>query len=156
MDDLNKSLRQLKSYAQFQNRKRLFNKEKPGDIPDEFREYFYDFIDDEWDIIGESDPKFTAHIQLKKAIKRDGIESEVNDVIDRMSEIEARLNDEGFNSKFIIKLNGKVQQVQNPDSYRYPIYKFTGIGDTVSLRHYKGGKYPDSEYVYGQIDYFLV
>lgn len=73
-----------------------------------------------------------------------------------MSEVEARLNDEGFNSKFIIKINGKAQQIQNPDSYRYPIYKFTGIGDKTYLRHYKDGKYSDSEYVYAQIDYFLV
>ena len=156
LDDLNKSLKQLKSFVQYQNRKRLVNKDNLGDISEDFKIYFYELIDEGWEVFGDWDPKWTAHIQLKKAIKRDGIESEVNDVIDRMSEIEARLNDEGFNSKFIIKLNGKVQQVQNPDSYRYPIYKFTGIGDTVSLRHYKGGKYPDSEYVYGQIDYFLV
>lgn len=39
-----------------------------------------------------------------------------------------RLVDQGFDSKFIIYFNGKDQQVQNTDSYRVPLYRFTGIG----------------------------
>ncbi len=157
LDDLNRNLKKLKSYSEYQTRTRLINKDKLGDVSEDFKIYFYELLDNGWELFGDHDPKFAAHILLKKAIKRDGIENEVNDVIDRMSEIEGRLTEEGFNSKFMVKLNDKAQQIQNPNSYRYPIYKFTGVGENNNLiGYYKNGIYPSSEFVYGQIDYFLI
>jgi len=154
--ELERSIRGFKSFIQMKNRSRLVNKEKIGDLSKDFEHYFYDLIDDGWEIFGDHDPTFYYHIRLKNPLKREGIEDEVNNIIDRMSEVRDRLGEEGFDSKFIINVNGKPQQVQNPDSYKVPIYKFTGIGDEWTLKYHKDGKYSEEEYVFAIIDYYII
>ena len=51
LDDLNKSLKQLKSFVQYQNRKRLVDKDNLGDISEDFKIYFYELIDEGWEVL---------------------------------------------------------------------------------------------------------
>ena len=156
LDDLNRNLKILKSYGQYQNRKRLVNKDKLGDIADDFKAYFYDLTDEGWQVLGDWDPKFYFDIRIKKFLSKDGIESEFKNIVDRMSEVRDRLEDEGFQSKFIIYFNGKAQQIQNPDSYRVPLYKFTGIGDTIGAEYFRRNGYDPNDYFLAEIEYAIV
>lgn len=156
LKDLSHNLDRLRSYAQHQNRQRLVNKDKQDYISNEFQDYFQELLDDGWKFHGDWDPKFYYHSKLKKFIKIDVIESEFENIVDRMSEVRDRLEDEGFQSKFIIRFNGKHQQVQNPDSYRVPLYQFTGIGDSVSDKYIRRNGYDPSKYLFDGIEYVIV
>jgi hypothetical protein len=153
LKDLSHNIGRLKSYAQYKNRERLYDDRK---ISDEFQPYFADLIQDEgWSYYIWSGPEFYTKIQLKKFIKKEGIEKEFENILDRMSETRDRLVDQGFDSKFIIYFNGKAQQVQNPDSYRVPLYKFTGIGDENKSYIKDKGLSPD-EYLFADIDFAII
>lgn len=153
-EDIDHLYKRIKSYTKFHNRKELVT--KTGDISDRFKHYFYDLIDEGWEIRGQNIYQVYVDITLKNILRKDGIESATNDLIDRMSEIRDRMSNEGFESKFIITLNDKAQQIQNPNNHKVPIYKYTGIGDENKLRYYKDGKYSQEEYVFAEIKFYII
>jgi hypothetical protein len=89
-----------------------------------------------------------AYAIFRKEIKEENAQSEIENIIDSLFEIKHRLEDEGYDSKFLIKLNNKEQQEVNPHDYRNPIYKYRGIGNKIST--IKDG------YVLGRIDFYLI
>ena len=152
INELEKILNRFNSLISLKNRNRLVNNSK---LSDDFIHYFHELIDSGWDISINTN-NYYLHIILKNVLKKEGLKSEVNSIIDTMTELHNRLNDEDLDSKFIIQINGKAQQIQNPNSYRTPIYKFTGIGDNKYLKYYMNGIYSDSEYVFGKIDLHII
>ncbi len=155
LKDISHNLGRLKSYTQYKNRQRLYQGNR--DISDEFKPYFADLIQDEdWSYYIGSGPEFYTIIQLKKCLKKEGIEQEFENILDRMSETRDRLVDQGFDSKFIIYFNGKAQQVQNPDSYRIPLYKFTGIGEMDYKSYLNDNGYSSDEYLFAKIEFAIV
>lgn len=70
LEELDRSLKQLKSYAQYQNRTRLVNKDNPGDVSEDFKIYFYDLIDDGWELIGDWDPKVDSSYSFKESTQK--------------------------------------------------------------------------------------
>lgn len=155
LKDLSHNLGRLKSYAQHQNRNRLY--QGNSEISDEFKPYFADLIQDEgWSYYIWSGPEFYTKIELKNFIKKEGIDKEFENIVDRMTETRDRLVDQGFDSKFIIYFNGKAQQVQNPDSYRVPLYKFTGIGDRDYKSYIEDKGLSSDEYLFAKIDFVII
>ena len=155
LKDISHNLGRLKSYAQHKNRQRLYQGNR--EISDEFQPYFADLIQDEgWSYYIGSGPEFYTRIELKKCLKKEGIEREFENILDRMSETRDRLVDQGFDSKFIIWLNGKAQQVKNPDSYRVPLYKFTGIGDSNYSSYLTDKGLSPDEYLFAKIEFAIV
>lgn len=69
-------------------------------------------------------------INIRKTVKNVNLEEVYKFLVDRMYEIKGRLEDEGFDSKFIISFNNEPQQEANPGNYREPIYKFQGVSKT--------------------------
>lgn len=150
---LSQQMSRLKGFVQYNNRGRV--KLTKGKLDSEFRQYFLDMEDDGWEYwpnIGQ----FCIRMVLKNAILKKDAESELNYIVDRMSEIKDRLSEEGFDSKFLIFYNGKGQMVDNPNSYREPLFKYTGIGDELTLKYFKDGKYSDDDYLFAKIDYVII
>jgi len=168
LKEISDNLNRLNSYAQFNNRKRIssrYQTDKPtnkNEISDEFSIYFYDLIDDDWSLSINNDADFYTRIEIRKCIKKEGLELEFNTILDTMSEIRDRLVDEGFKSKFIIFFNDRSQQVTNPEDYSLPIYKFTGIGG--GNFHYVigdhlssiGGSYKTSDFIFAKIEFIII
>ena len=160
LNDLSHSMSRLKSYAKFQNRKRLRNTEKPSLLPDEFIVYFADLIQDEGWVYSINNTDFATYIRLTKVIKKEGIEQEFENIVDRMTETRDRLGDQGFQSKFIIYFNNKAQQVQNPNSYSIPLYQFTGVGENIPIYNSAystdPNQYSRDEYIFAKIEFAIV
>jgi len=164
LKDLSHNLGRLKSYAQHQNRKRLHQGYQGdsdgrdfGEISDEFKPYFVDLIDDEgWIYYMNHEPTFYTRIELKNCIKKEGIEQGFENILDRMTETRDRLVDQGFDSKFIIYLNGKAQQIKNPDSFRVPLYKFTGLGDNDYASYLEDKGLSTDEYIFAKIEFVII
>ena len=152
IDNLENIIKKFNSFSSWNNRNRLIN---GGGLSPEFKDYFYDLLDNDWELSISSSSHY-VYLNFRKALRRDGLESEVNSVISIMTEIRDRFVYEGFDSKFIFYINGKAQQVQNPGNYRVPIYKYLGIGGSSYLGSYKGGIYSEEEYVYGKIDFYII
>lgn len=166
LKDLSYNLDRLKSYAQYKNRERLHRQfdddvtddnygKLLGEIGSEFEHYFYDLTDEGWTYYMNYEPTFYTRIELKNFLKKDGIEQEFENIVDRMSEIRDRMKDEGFKSKFMIFLNGKVQQDLNPNDYSLPLYKFSGLGDSYESYIREKG-YDPNEYLFAKIEFAIV
>jgi hypothetical protein len=163
LKDLSHNMGRMKSYAQHKNRERLHkgyqtrNGQDMSKISDEFQPYFTELIDDYgWTFHMDPEPNFYTKMYLKKCIKKEGIEQEFENILDRMTETRDRLSDEGFDSKFIIYLNGKAQQIKNPDSYRVPLYKFTGLGDSNYSSYIESKNLSTDEYLFAKIDFVII
>ena len=167
LKDLSHNLGRLKSYAQYKNRERL-HRQYDDDVTDDqiygingklgkdFEHYFADLLQDEgWTYYMNHEPTFYTKIDLKNFIKKEGIEQEFENIVDRMSEIRDRMKDEGLESKFIIYFNNKAQQIKNPDSYRVPLYKFTGLGEP-NERYITEKGYDPNEYIFAKIEFAIV
>lgn len=155
-DKLNTSMSIFTTEIKNQNRKRV--SEPNNKLSKEFEMYFLDFMDKNWNI-SVGDDTLVSYIYISKTLHEGNdidnyienkLESEFDNVVMIMSEIRDRLTDEGLQSKFLIFLNGRVQQDLNPDDLSLPIYKYKGVDSSSNSRHYRKNK------VYAKIQFVII
>lgn len=111
----------------------------PG-LDQEYKDYFYDFIDDGWKI-GLNPGLHVSVIFISKTFDNnydsEGILNEINPIL---QSIKKKFVDDGFNTHYQILFNGVAQCEVNPKTNKTDIYLYKGDWDDELSRYYERGK----------------
>ena len=100
------------------------------------KDYFYDFIDDGWDVHLYETQFYTNIEIIKNFVKNFNSEEVFNKISPLLSSIKDEFTQDGFNTHYQILFNGVSQCENNPITHKNDIYVYKGDWDD-ELSKYK-------------------
>lgn len=125
-DKLSDHLDRINSFGKFVNRSRM---DDTKGISQNFKDYLYDFIDDEWSYYLDKSNFYRKIILKKKILNFKDPELIFDDVLKMCRSVESYLKQEDMNVHFVIIFNRIHQQEFNPGTIRNDKYSYKGIGN---------------------------
>lgn len=112
-----------------QNRRRVTDTKTFRSLSEEYKDYFYDFIDDGWDV-NLYETQFYTNIEIiKKFVSNYNSEDVFDKISPLLSSIKNEFTQDGFNTHYQILFNGVSQCENNPVTHKNDIYVYKGDWD---------------------------
>lgn len=112
-----------------QKRREVVDDKTFRNISQDYREYFYDFIDDDWKVY-LNETQFYVNIEISKTFTGNFNSEDIfNKINPLLQSIKKEFTDNGFNTHYQILFNRIPQCENNPETHKNDIYVYKGDWD---------------------------